>query len=649
MSAIGYRPELDGLRAVAVLAVILFHLGVPWCTGGYLGVDVFFVLSGFLITSIMLREEEEGAFSLARFWIRRIRRILPALLVMLLVTSLVSGAVCFKPTTIYYGEQGAAAALSFANIVLWQQVSDYWGEAAQRTPFLHTWSLSVEEQFYLVYPILVWSVLRWGRTYLAATMASVCVASCLLSLPGSGWTDSAIFYLLPARAWELALGGFLAAFCPGRTPSWLARLMPVGTLLGLALVVGVCFVFGEKKNTAAYLAVPAIGTGLVLACSSGHPDLTVKCLSIPPLVTLGRLSYSLYLWHWPVIVLGEQLGLHSSSPFDCGIMMAVMLLLAFASHHLVEMPARYHLSTRGSLWLIGILLAMSLGASAFLHFRPKSYDTSMYSTPVFRGKSYDVNPNLDGNSIQQKADGNSRHSYQWQKTFATGGIVRRYGDSAPTIMVLGDSHATMWSAVIDTVAKDLGAGICFYATPGTDPFLSDPPESTRRKSPKMSREDLLAYDRGRLDALDHWKPKVVILGARWDKFTFKHVEDLIIACGRAGSTVLLLEQPPRPQFGDYEAVQYLSFIGMRPEKGRLQSLPDADTKSYRRGRDVLRQLVDRYDFCRIVPVAELFRAPERGVWVLDGKNVLYWDDDHLAQAGADRARDLIRDAIQAAF
>ena len=373
MTAIPYRPEIDGLRAVAVLAVILFHLGVPWCSGGYLGVDV---------------------------------------------------------------------------------------------------------------------------------------ASCLLSLPGSGWTDSAIFYLLPARAWELALGGFLAAARTARTPSWLARLMPVGTMLGLALVVGACLVFGEKSNFAGYLAVPAIGTGLVLACSNGRRDLVVRCLSIPPLVTLGRLSYSLSLWHWPVIVLGEHLGLRSNSLFHGSSMMAVMLLLAFASHRLVETPVRYHFGTRGSLWLVGILLSLSLGASAHLHFRSKSYDTSMYSKPVFRGKYYDVNPNLDGNSIRQKAGGDQRLSYQLEKTFATGGI----------------------------------------------------------------------------------------------------------ACGRVGSTVLLLEQPPRPQFGDYEAVQYLYSIGMRPVQGRLQSLPDTDAKNYRRGREILRQLVARYDFCRIVPVAEMFYSPEREVW-----------------------------------
>ena len=211
MHSIGYRPEIDGLRAVAVAAVVLFHLGVLWLSGGYLGVDVFFVLSGFLLTSIILREEEEGTFSLVRFWVRRIRRILPALLVVLLVTSLVSAAVCYKPITLHYGEQGAAAALSCANILLWQQVADYWAAAAQRTPFLHTWSLSVEEQFYLVHPLLVSGVLRFGRRYLVATLAAVAIGSFMVSLPGSGWTPSAIFYLLPARAWELALGAFLAA------------------------------------------------------------------------------------------------------------------------------------------------------------------------------------------------------------------------------------------------------------------------------------------------------------------------------------------------------------------------------------------------------------------------------------------------------
>ena len=678
MHSIGYRPEIDGLRAVAVAAVVLFHLGVLWLSGGYLGVDVFFVLSGFLLTSIILREEEEGTFSFVRFWVRRIRRILPALLVVLLVTSLVSAAVCYKPITLHYGEQGAAAALSCANILLWQQVADYWAAAAQRTPFLHTWSLSVEEQFYLVHPLLVSGVLRFGRRYLVATLAAVAIGSFMVSLPGSGWTPSAIFYLLPARAWELALGAFLAAagsscrwkrrgfprsagiassdvalLSQPASPlaDWSARLMSAGTLLGLVLVVGSFFAVSGKKNFSGYLAVPTLGTALLLACSSGRRDLVTRFLGLSGLVALGRLSYSLYLWHWPVIVLGEHLGMQSNSLIHGVCMLAVMLLLAFVSYRFIETPVRYQLSTASALWLITILLVASLGASAFLHLRPKTYDISAFSKPVFRGKYYDVNPNLDGNAARRKAGSDPRLSYQLEKTFATGGIVRRYGETDPRIVVLGDSHATMWSEVIDTIARDLGVGVCFYPSAGTDPFLSVPPEATRRTSEKMTRAELLAYDQARLDALEHWKPKVVVLGARWDKSYLKidYVDDLIEACGRVGATVLLVEQPPRPNYVNYEAAPYLSYLGMRPKEGTLQSLPDLNEPGYRKGRELLAKLVKRYPFCRIVPVAELFYSPEREVWVLEEKDVLYWDDDHVSQAGAERAGGLIREAISAAL
>ncbi len=179
MARIQYRPEIDGLRAVAVVPVILFHMGFRWAAGGFIGVDVFFVISGFLISSILLDEFENKTFSFPGFWARRVRRIFPALMTMLLATSLISVFLPFKRDTVGFGFQGISSALSFANVTMRRQFPNYWGAGAYTTPFLHTWSLSVEEQFYLLYPLLLVFLLRLCRNRSTSSWQLSCwVHSC---------------------------------------------------------------------------------------------------------------------------------------------------------------------------------------------------------------------------------------------------------------------------------------------------------------------------------------------------------------------------------------------------------------------------------------------------------------------------------------
>lgn len=167
MEAIAYRPDIDGLRAVAIIPVILFHLGVGWLRGGYLGVDVFFVISGFLITSILLREMAAGQFSFRRFWSRRVRRILPALLLVTAATLAVTWAMVFPPDRPDIGRQAVATLLSFANFYFWRHANNYWGPQAEDSPFLHAWSLAVEEQFYILFPLYLFALNRWAPRWFA--------------------------------------------------------------------------------------------------------------------------------------------------------------------------------------------------------------------------------------------------------------------------------------------------------------------------------------------------------------------------------------------------------------------------------------------------------------------------------------------------
>ncbi len=298
------RADLEGLRGVAVVAVLLFHLGFPWAGGGFVGVDAFFVLSGFLITGLLIREQERvGRISLSAFYARRVRRILPAALVTIAVTIGVATFVLAPLDVPEVTLDGAAAALSIGNIRFAIGATDYFGPAMP-SPFRHFWSLGVEEQFYLVWPALMILALARGgsRRRVGLVVAGVVAAS----LAGSIWLTDVdqpwAFYSFPTRAWQLGLGGLLAV-----TATWFARRS--GLLLGpiaLAGVVGlagaVVLIDGSMPYPGSLALLPAVATAAVVV-GGDRPGPARWLLTRMPLRWFGRISYSLYLWHWPLLVL----------------------------------------------------------------------------------------------------------------------------------------------------------------------------------------------------------------------------------------------------------------------------------------------------------------------------------------------------------
>lgn len=223
MSSIKYRPEIDGLRALAVIPVIIFHLNNDLLSGGFVGVDIFFVISGYLITSIILNEYEQGIFSFTNFWLRRIMRILPVLITVVLISLMAGIIVLYSPDINNLGNQSLAALLSYSNISHWLLAGDYWGFEAENSPLLHTWSLSVEEQFYLFFPLLLILTLKYLYKWTIFIFFILSCFSLLLFLIGTQVSPSATFYLLPTRAWELGMGALVAIFLfkkdfPANTP-----------------------------------------------------------------------------------------------------------------------------------------------------------------------------------------------------------------------------------------------------------------------------------------------------------------------------------------------------------------------------------------------------------------------------------------------
>jgi peptidoglycan/LPS O-acetylase OafA/YrhL len=294
-----YRPDIDGLRGIAVLLVVLYHLELFSVSGGFIGVDVFFVISGFLITSIVIGEINHKEFSILYFYERRVRRIFPALFSVLLVCTVIGFALLIPPDFEKYGRSLIATVFFVPNIFFASQKS-YFSPDNDRHPLLHTWSLGVEEQFYLALPLLLLLLLKFSsrlRLILIglAFIASLCWCFALVKVQ-----PVSAFYLAPSRAWELLLGVFIAHLRP--LPSRNRWILEVTALLGLCLIGGSAFLLSERiLFPGPYGLLPTIGAGLVIYTGTCGNTITSRLLSCTPLVRIGLISYSLYLWHWPLL------------------------------------------------------------------------------------------------------------------------------------------------------------------------------------------------------------------------------------------------------------------------------------------------------------------------------------------------------------
>ena len=351
---LGYRGDIEGLRAVAILLVIAAHAGVPWLPGGFVGVDVFFVLSGFLITGLLTREvATTGKLGFANFYARRLRRLLPALVTMLVVTCLFAIAILAPGDQGRQATAAATASIWLSNMHFAFAKLDYFSPGAGTNLFLHTWSLGVEEQFYLIWPALVlWTfAAKHGHgtkpDRLKLSMLVVGIASLLTCLMLTRSAPQMAFYLMPLRAWQFAAGALIWLYFGGRTGSAtpastgiIARRWTGWSGLALILLSGVWF-----DANVAYpgwrALLPTAGAAAILA-ASGH-DLNggvSRLLSLRPMQAIGRVSYAWYLWHWPVLLLGAALIAHDTGLYRVGLV-ALSLLLAVLSYAWVESPIRH--------------------------------------------------------------------------------------------------------------------------------------------------------------------------------------------------------------------------------------------------------------------------------------------------------------------
>lgn len=341
-----YRPEIDGLRAVAVIPVVLFHAGFEVFSGGFVGVDVFFVISGYLITTILLGDLDRGDFSILKFYERRARRILPALFVVILFCLPFARAWMLPSQVADFAQSLVAVALFASNILFWWE-SGYFDTAAEEKPLLHTWSLSVEEQFYVLFPVFLFLIWRLGPKKIFWTMAVICALSLATSEIGWRYKPEANFYFAPTRAWEL-LSGAMAAMIIRRRG---VRRSDPAALAGLLAILFSIFVYDDTVPFPSLYALPTV-IGTLLLILHGTPDtLTGRLLSLKPVLWIGLISYSVYLWHQPLLAFARIRYVGEPPPALMGSLALLSIGIGYLSWRFVEQPfrsARTGLITRRS-------------------------------------------------------------------------------------------------------------------------------------------------------------------------------------------------------------------------------------------------------------------------------------------------------------
>lgn len=468
-----YRPDIDGLRALAVLPVVLFHADVACFGGGFIGVDVFFVISGYLITGHLLTEMSRGAFSFGGFYERRVRRILPALAAVVAFT-LAAGSVLLVPGELIESGRAARSIGYFSsNHLFWRTQSDYWNQNALAVqPLLHTWSLAVEEQFYLVLPCLL-ALAYWLRRRgdvpgngiklkpPVLEMALLAVASLVFSVALMRFDAAAAFYLLPARAWELLAGGLLAAWLAGGRER--RASVPVANIcgfVGLLLVVAPVFIYTDTTPFPGVSALPVVlGACLTIyAGSCRRPSMISRALSLRPLVVVGLISYSLYLWHWPLLVFFRSAGWYAWGlpEIPTAGIIAIVFGVSWLSWRWIERPFRRKAA-------VGRRLRATLGAGAVVSIAM----FVMGSVVIEMGRDSSGHARLLPESVVQLGEdvrlvpGVRCESNPDPVAIREGAAGCRLGKSesladVPEFLLLGDSHARMWVAGLDRLAGELG-------------------------------------------------------------------------------------------------------------------------------------------------------------------------------------------------
>lgn len=626
MSPINYRSEIDGLRALAVLPVIFFHAGFNTFSGGFVGVDIFFVISGFLITGIILRDIDAGVFRLSDFYERRARRLLPALIVVLLLSTPLAFHLMLAPDLYAYGKGLLAVATFSSNILFWQE-SGYFEGSAELNPLLHTWSLAVEEQFYLLFPLGLLFIGRARREVISVLLFGLIIASFLLAQWGSERYPSASFYLLPTRGWELLAGGILAVFLDHKQMTLPLWLQEIGAVAGLVLIVSSVFLLDESVPFPGFYALPAVlGTILIIAFA-GSGTFIQKFLATKLLVGAGLVSYSAYLWHQPLFAFARN-ALGGELPFKVVVsLVCVTFGLAYLSWRWVESPFR-NKSKVNTKWLFGssvaaLLCVLLLGGWIVVNDGFSS-NLSPRQQALLAFSGYDHSANYRTGECLLKTD-------QKEADFLESCV-----DKSSRTLIWGDSHAAALYAGATEIAP-----LHFFARESCPPILG------RAFASNRYCESTNAHV---LSIIESLSPQQVVLHANWlGHADSRLIDDLRHTLFRLGS------ESPESKIYIVGGVPYWGREGL-PRK-LVRQLGHFDSKTVgrfeqasldrvREADERLKRLAEELEHVNFISALDLVcNDNDRCVSVVEGESLvpLSWDDSHLTKEGSLFLAKLMRD------
>jgi peptidoglycan/LPS O-acetylase OafA/YrhL len=535
MSKLLYRKDIDGLRAIAILSVMICHAKPSLMPGGYVGVDIFFVISGFLITSIIYQEIQQNTFTFASFYMRRIKRILPAFFTVLFAV-LIAGFCLLLPDDFVFLAASAKYATFFSSNIYFAGVTNYFAPNAIETPLIHTWSLAIEEQYYFVWPILLLVMMKFFRRHIIHISLLLCVSSFLLAsilAHNESWAAWS-FYLLPSRMGELLMGSMLAFYRPVFPPR--NAVISLCEVLGVVLIILSIFLLDKHSIFPGYNAFwPCLGALLLIFSPgfSSHVSFLQHFLSSAPLVIIGKLSYSLYLWHWPILAFSRYYTMNEDLSLTwLGICTLATFILAYFSWKYIEQPIRNKKITFKLAFkryfllpsLIGLLLI--LAANYYEDNTLMSADDNLYDRFAF-----------DGGCVNQ--------------IYAECAIGSKSPINIKKTIMFGDSHARHYSYVMNEVAKLYSVRLDFYSADSCA-FMLD-----RKYDTSKTCVEFANYVQSKLSEYDN-----IIIAVRWRRHLqlvksrnvndgdvfLKNVETFSQYWSSRGKKVYLIAQVPEYKF-----------------------------------------------------------------------------------------------------
>jgi peptidoglycan/LPS O-acetylase OafA/YrhL len=513
--AFAYRPDIDGLRALAVLAVIFFHADVPGFRGGYVGVDVFFVISGYLITQFLRATSVHGTRQvLGTFYARRARRILPALLVTCAGVGALGWLLFTPQELIRLGKQLAAAPLFLSNLAAWSEAGEYFTRSFPWTPLRHLWSIAVEEQFYLLYPLILLAIDRYLPLRQARVLTVLALASLLLCVWASHFRPGINYFALPTRAWELLLGGLLALreVAPGSR-----AVRETAAVTALAVLAATVWLYDPYRIAypGVYALLPCAATAALLASGAGAGSVTNRLLAWRPLVFVGLISYSLYLWHLPLLTFAAYYSLTPLTALERAGVLGATFVLAALSWRLIEQPVRQRVlfkSGRGLLLGAGTASVLVLSVGCLL-WRSEGFP-QRFPAPE---RAFLIAPDFSAVAA----------CLRLSPAQIRAGRLCRLGPAGagPSAMLWGDSHALALLPALQALSERHHMALYFAVQYTCWPLLG----GLDRAGNAESQARCAAFNAAVADFVRGLKPRLVILGGRWNDRYFEAAPELQVA------------------------------------------------------------------------------------------------------------------------